>query len=384
MRLIHLADLHLGKRVNEFSMIDGQKYVLRQVLDVAANKHIDGVMIAGDVYDKAVPSAEGVLLLDWFLTELSALDMPVYMISGNHDSGERLTFGAQILKKNKVYISSVYNGVLEPIKLEDEFGTVNLYLLPFIKPIHVRKALNIDHEIAMNYQQAMEEVIGRTDLNKSERNVLVAHQLVTGASTCDSEDLSIGGIDNIDAAVFKDFDYVALGHIHGPQKMTRETVRYAGTLLKYSFSECKHKKSITIVDIKDKGDISIEEILVRPEHDMREIKGTYDELMDYDNYKDTNKEDYLRVILTDEEEIPEVLGKLRSVYPNIMKLEYDNIRTRSITKVQEDISVEKRSPIEYVENFYEKQNGQAMTEKQRKLVLSSIERIWGGGSDETN
>lgn len=375
MRFIHLADLHIGKKVNEFSMLEDQRYVLEQVLQVAEDRRIDGVILAGDIYDKAVPAAEAVSLLDWFLTELADMEKPVYMVSGNHDNGERLAFGANLLKKSKVYVSALYDGSLKPIQLEDEYGTLNLYLLPFIKPIHVKRAL--EKEEIETYQQAVEAVFEAADIDSDKRNLLVAHQLVTGASRCESEDISVGGLDNIDALVFKDFDYVALGHIHGPQRMTRDTIRYAGTILKYSFSECDHHKSITIVDMKEKGNIEIEEVPVMPLHDLRVIVGTYEELISEKFYKNGDREDYLRVILTDEEEIPNVLGKLREIYPNIMKLEYNNTRTRQYISVM-DREVEKgKMPQEYFSEFFELQNNRSMTEEQEKYINDLIEEIWG-------
>lgn len=375
MRFVHLADLHIGKRVNEFSMIEDQRFVLEQVLQVVKECQIDGVILAGDVYDKAVPAAEAVSLLDWFLTELADLGKPVYMVSGNHDNGERLAFGADLLKKSGVYVSALYNGNLEPIKLEDEYGTLNLYLLPFVKPIHVKRAL--EREEIETYQQAVEAALESADVDMSCRNLLVAHQLVTGADRCESEDISVGGLDNIDAVVFKDFDYVALGHIHGLQGMTRDTIRYAGTLLKYSFSECNHKKSITIVDMKEKGKVELETVPLKPLHDMRVIKGRFEEMMSYDFYKGSDREDYLRIILTDEEEIPNVLGKLREVYPNIMKLEYDNTRTRQYVSVM-DREVEKgKTPQEYFSEFFELQNNRSMTKEQEKIIKDLIEKIWG-------
>ncbi|MBR1865744.1 MAG: exonuclease SbcCD subunit D [Lachnospiraceae bacterium] len=390
MRLIHLADLHIGKRVNEFPMIEDQRYVLEQVLEVLEKRQVDGVILAGDIYDRQIPPAEAVQLLDWFLTELADRQVPVYMVSGNHDSGERLAFGAKLLERSQVHVAAVYDGTLDPIPLQDEYGTVYLYLLPFVKPAHVRRALaakdslqehgypddNGEKAELSTYHDAVRLVLERADISPDNRNLLVAHQLVTGAKRCESEEISVGGIDNVDAALFDAFDYVALGHIHGPQSMTRETIRYAGTLLKYSFSECRHNKSITLVELKEKGNVTIEEIPVKPIHDMRQIKGTYDTLMSYDFYKEHDKEDYLQVILTDEEEIPEAMGRLRTVYPNIMKLEYDNRRTGTFGQV-EDTAGEAENPIDYFEEFYEMQNNQAMTEEQRKIVRGLVERIWG-------
>lgn len=411
MRFIHLADLHIGKRVNEFSMIEDQRYVLKQVLQladqqVADGKGLDGVLIAGDIYDKPVPAAEAVQLLDWFLTQLANRKLPVYMVSGNHDSGERLAFGAHLLRTSRVYVESVYDGTLHSVTLEDEYGKLHIYMLPFVKPVHVRRALfreaqtinpasdtmgisaaeatedgsneeEQNKDIIATYKDAVAVVLERTELPKNDRNILIAHQMVTGAKRCDSEEIFVGGLDNIDAELFDDFDYVALGHLHGPQKVGREEVRYAGTLLKYSFSECTHKKSVTILEMKEKGNISIETIPVKPLRDMRQIEGTYEQLMSRDFYKDSNTEDYLKVILKDEEEITDVLGKLRAIYPNIMKLQYDNARTRLMQHVEDVDWKEDKQPEAYFEEFFEVQNNQSMTEEQKKLVTDLIEKIWG-------
>lgn len=385
MRFIHLADLHIGKKVNEFSMIEDQYFVLEQVLGILESRQIDGIILAGDIYDKVVPSAEAVQLLDWFLTEIAKREIPVYMVSGNHDSGERLAFGARLLERSQVYVASVFDGRLEPIILEDEYGVLKLYLLPFIKPAHVRKVLrerqenqSTEEEVLsiQTYQQAVETALEMADIQPEERNLLVAHQMVTGAARCDSEELSVGGIDNIDAALFEKFDYVALGHIHGPQSMTRDTIRYAGTLLKYSFSECSHSKSVTIVDIREKGNVVIETVPVKPLHDMRQIRGEYDVLMSRDFYKGKNRQDYLKVILTDEEDVPEALGRLRTVYPNIMKLEYDNTRTKQSVNVQEAGAEESKNPLDYFGEFYEMQNNQKLSEAQQQFVKELIEQIW--------
>lgn len=383
MRFIHLADLHIGKRVNEFSMMEDQRYILEQVLQLADwqmadKKGLDGVLIAGDVYDKPVPAAEAVQLLDWFLTQLVERKLPVYMVSGNHDSGERLAFGAQILQTSKVYVESVFDGTLHSVTLKDQYGTLHIYMLPFLKPIHVRRALfRQEPDSIVTYQDAVAAVLENTPIDKNDRNILIAHQMVTGAKRCDSEEVFIGGLDNIDAEIFDDFDYVALGHLHGPQKAGRAQVRYAGTLLKYSFSECTHQKSVTILDMKEKGNVSIETIPVKPLRDMRQVEGTYEQLMSRDFYKDSNTEDYLKVILKDEEEITDALGKLRVIYPNIMKLQYDNARTRLMQHVEDADWKDNKQPKEYFEEFYEVQNNQPMSEEQRKLMTDLIEKIWG-------
>lgn len=383
MRFMHLADLHIGKRVNGFSMLEDQKYVLEQVTEIAVAQNLDGVILAGDIYDKSVPAGEAVLVLDWFLTQLVGLGLSVYMISGNHDGAERLSFGSKMLTQSNVHIVSVYDGFLEPITLEDEYGPLNLYLLPFVKPIHVRKALEdkkgdkgLEDEIR-TYDDAIAHVLKEAHVDGRARNVLVAHQLVTGAQRCDSEDVSVGGLDNVSAELFEDFDYVALGHIHGPQRMTRDTIRYAGTLLKYSFSECTHKKSITIVEMKEKGQVCIETIPVKPLRDMRILKGDYRTLMSPEFYKESNREDYVKIVLTDEQDIPEVMGKMRTVYHNIMMLEYDNRRTRYVVEAESATILEEKKPEEYVREFYESRNGMTMSTYQEEVVLDVMKEIWG-------
>jgi exonuclease SbcD len=285
-----------------------------------------------------------------------------------------LSFGANLLEKSGVFLKTVYDGKLEPIVLEDEFGPLYLYLLPFVKPIHVSRT----HEESFEtYQDAISAVLQKAEIDKGQRNLLVAHQMVTGAQRCDSEEISIGGLDNIDACVFDDFDYVALGHLHGPQKVGREEVRYGGTLLKYSFSERNHKKSVTFVELGEKGQVTIETVAVKPLRDMRQIEGTYQEVMAKDYCGEDSKKDYLKVILKDEEEIPEALYKLRTVYPNIMKLEYSNTRTRQNQELEQVEHLQERTPLEYIEEFYQTQNNQKMTESQRDVVKELIEKIWG-------
>ncbi|MBO5087780.1 MAG: exonuclease SbcCD subunit D [Lachnospiraceae bacterium] len=387
MRFMHLADLHIGKKMNGFSMLVDQKYILEQVLEVAKQKDLDGVLLAGDIYDKSVPAGEAIQLLDWFLTELIHLKLEVYMISGNHDSMERLSFGSKLFARSGLHVSTIYDGSLEPIVLQDEYGPLNLYMLPFVKPVHVRNALKkalemTDEEEQMifdiaTYDDAVAAVLERAMLNSSERNVLVAHQLVTGAQRCDSEDISVGGIDNVSADLFEDFDYVALGHIHGPQSMTRDTIRYSGTLLKYSFSECSHEKSITIVDVKEKGNVFVEEIFVKPLRDVRIIEGDFKTIMSRKYYEGMNCEDYLKIILKDEQDVPEAMGKLRSVYPNVMALEYNNRRTKQQTVVGNAAPTTDKLPIEYFREFYERQNGDCMSEVQEMVVRGAFDRIWG-------
>lgn len=377
MKLIHLSDLHLGKRVNEFSMLEDQQYILEEILRIIDSEKPDGVLIAGDVYDKTVPSAEAVTLLDEFLVQLSKRDTQTFLISGNHDSAERLAFGGRLMEQSGIHIARVYNGVLAPLTLRDEYGPVDLYLLPFLRPVQVRRFFP-ESEIA-TYTEAMAAVLGAADIDKTHRNVLVTHQFVTGAQTCDSEELSVGGTDNVDVSVFDDFDYVALGHIHGPQKIGRETVRYCGTPLKYSFSEVGHKKSVTVVELAEKGSDAIRTVPLVPKRDMSELRGAYNELMLRENYEGKPfRNDYLRITLTDEEDIPNAVNNLRTVYPYIMRLDYDNRRTRTESHVDGAEQVERKRPLTLFEEFYESQNGQPMSEEQRSFAKQLMERIWEG------
>ena len=374
MKLIHLSDLHLGKRVNEFSMLEDQQYILTEILQIIDREKPDGVMIAGDVYDKSVPSAEAVALLDDFLVRLAKRDLQVFLISGNHDSPESMAFGGRLMAQSGVHLAPVYDGKVSPITLTDEYGPVNLYLLPFLKPAHVRRCFP-EREI-LTYTDALAAAIEAMGVDTAQRNVLVTHQFVTGAARCDSEEISVGGTDNVDVSVFEPFDYVALGHIHGPQQVGRETVRYCGTPLKYSFSEAKHQKSVTVVELGEKGAVSVRTVPLTPMRDLAELRGTYEELTFRGFYDGTSyPRDYVHITLTDEEDIPDAVSKLRIIYPNLMKLDYDNKRTRAgiILEGAED---QQRSPLELLEEFYEKQNGQPMGEEQRAFAKSLMERIW--------
>lgn len=370
MRFLHLADLHIGKRVNGFSMIEDQKFVFEQVYNVIENEKIDGIIMAGDIYDKPVPSAEAVKLFDEMLTRLVSINLPIFVISGNHDSAERIGFGSDILSVAKVYMSRVYNGNLQKIELEDDYGKINVYLLPFIKPATVK---NIYKEAEIkDYDDALEYVLSQEKIDETKRNVIVSHQFVTGAMRSESEEVSVGGLDNVSVENYKAFDYVALGHIHRAQQMGRESARYAGTLLKYSFSEEKHNKSMTIVDLKEKGNIEIKEIPVKPLHDLKTIKGKFSKITSEEFYKELKKEDYYRAVLTDEDDILNAIGKLKSIYPNLMSMEYDNTRTRSYSVVDNVETVEAKSPLDYFEEFFEKQNGRKMSEKQRDYLLEIL------------
>lgn len=385
MRFIHLSDLHIGKRVNEFSMLEDQEYILKEILGIIDDEQPDGVIIAGDVYDKSVPSEEAVKLLDSFLTSLAKRKLQVYIISGNHDSAAKLAFASSLIDLSGIHISPVYDsaqiatmgdGLVRPYKLEDGKGQVaNIYMLPFVKPAMVRAVFPDEADDIKDYTDACHVAVEHMDVDEKVTNILVAHQFVTGAVRSESEE-NVGGLDNVDVSVFDSFDYVALGHIHGPQKVGRETVRYCGTPLKYSLSEANHTKSVTVVDIPENKKIEIRTVPLVPMHELREVKGTFDELMDRRNYEGTAVDDYLYVVLTDEDDVPDALGKLRTVYPNVMKLGYDNTRTRVTQTIDDGAVLEGKKPIDLFGELYEKQNNKEMSDEQRSFVQDIIDSVW--------
>ena len=377
MKLIHLSDLHIGKRVNEVSMIDDQEYILLQILRIIDDEKPDAVLICGDVYDKTVPSAEAVTLFDDFLCRLAARKIPVLIISGNHDSPERLAFGKRLLERADIHISSVYDGQTESVTLSDDHGEVDFWLLPFVKPAHVKRFY--PDEGIESYTDALRVAVEQMGLDTTKRNVLLTHQFITNALPCKSEDIvSVGGSDNVDASVFEDFDYVALGHLHSPQNIGSSRIRYCGTPLKYSFSEADHHKSVTVVKLGAKGDLELELRPLLPRRDLRIIRGSFAEVTEKSFYEGTATDDYLQVTLTDEEDVPEALGRLRLIYPNIMKLTYDNTRTRSSHIIDSAENVQRKSPLELFEELYDLQNNQPMSGVQRDFALELIESLWEG------
>ena len=376
MRLAHISDLHLGKRVNEFSMLEDQRYIVKQIEGILEEEAADAVLIAGDVYDKPVPPGEAVRLFDGFLTALADRGIHVFVISGNHDSPERIAFGSRLMEKSRVYMAPVYDGHVSPIELRDAYGSVYVYMLPFVKPAVVKKCW--PEEGIETYEDAVGCAVAHMKeavFVPEARNVLVAHQLVIGASRCDSEEVSVGGLDQVSAALFRDFDYTALGHIHGPQNAGGERIRYCGSPLKYSFSEAGHVKSVTIVDLEEKGNVRVRTRPLIPLHDMREIRGSYEEVVSRDFYRGTAVDDYLHITLTDEEDILDAMGKLRAIYPNIMRLDYDNRRTREGGQLPEKVQRAK-SPLELLEELYALQNNQPMSGEQRELSARLIEELW--------
>ena len=378
MKFMHLSDLHIGKRVNEFSMIEDQKHILSEIITMIKEEKPDGLLLAGDIYDKSIPTIEGVNLFDEFLTTVSSLKTPVYIVSGNHDSAERLNFGGRIMEAQKVYIAGVFQGELKKVTVSDEFGPLNIYLLPFVKPAMVTPY----YEEIETYEDAVRAIIEHTKINTEERNVLVAHQfIISGSQTperSDSELESIGGLDQIDASVFEPFDYVALGHLHGAQRIGRDTIRYAGSPLKYSFSEVKQKKSVTMVTLGEKGDVSYELKPLVPIRDMRVIKGPIDELLNPENYTKGNTSDYIQATLTDEGNLVDAIGRMRTVYPNIMRLDFENSMTRKNENAKTAATdVQKKNPMELFKEFFVAQNNVEMDEKQEEIMTRLLNRLEG-------
>ena len=373
MKILHTSDLHLGKRVNDYSMIDEQKNILKEILSIIESEKPDAVILAGDIYDKSIPSVEAVNLFDEFLVELDKFDNNIFAISGNHDSPERIAFASRIMDRLGLHFSPVYDGNVKPVVLQDEFGEVNFYMLPFVKPLHVRQFFP-DAEIN-NYTDAVRVAIENMNVDMSQRNVMVAHQFISDASRRESETVSVGGLDNVDANVFDGFDYVALGHLHGAQNCGNEHVRYSGTPLKYSFSEVNDEKSVTIIELGAKGDMKVRTVPLRPIHEWRDLRGTYEEVTNKDFYNGTTyREDYVRITLTDENDIVDAIGKLRSIYHNIMELRYDNKRTRNYSTVDVAANPEKQPSVMFSELF-EMQNSSKMEDEQTKYVEKMLNEI---------
>lgn len=375
---MHLADLHLGKRVNGFSMMEDQEYILNRILEIMEEEQPDGLLIAGDVYDKTIPPAEAVRRMDDFLTAVAAKHVPVFLISGNHDSAERVAFGHQLMQGSGIWISPVYDGTIRHHTLEDRWGEVNIYLIPFLRPSVVRSFFP-DVEIE-DYTDALRTIIEDLQVDTSRRNVVLAHQFVTAAGalpeTCDSEQLSVGGLDRVDGSVFSPFDYTALGHLHGPQRVGSETIRYAGSPLKYSFSELHQKKSVTVAELRAKGETKIRQIPLQPRREMIELRGTFEEILAEARKKGEPQTDYYHMILTDETDVVDALSRLREYYPNIMLLDYDNRRTRSQKEVEQLDRVEERTPGELFAALYEQQNGQEMDSDRKEYLDGLIREIW--------
>lgn len=381
MKLIHLSDLHIGIRLNEFSLSEDQRFILDKILEIIKDESPDAVIIAGDVYDKTMPSDDAVTVFDEFLCALAQLGSSVFIISGNHDSAYRLSFANRLIENSGIHISNVYNGEPDFRTAEDRYGKVNVYMLPFVKPANVRRFFP-DSEIK-SYTDALKIAVENMNINTRERNVLIAHQFVTGAVRSDSEDISVGGTDNVDAAVFDAFDYVALGHIHNTQNVKSERIRYCGTPLKYSISEAKNDKSVTVVELKEKNadsehcEISVRTVPLEPKRNIVRLKGLYCELTERSFYENTSyKNDFVHITLTDEDDVPDAVGKLRIIYPNLLGIAYDNKRTEATGALSEIAEVERLSPQELFEEFYRAQNNSDMTDEQSDFVQKIINEVW--------
>ena len=388
MKFIHTADLHIGKTVCEHSMLDEQRHILARILEAVDSEKPDAVLIAGDVYDKPVPSAEAVAVLDDFLVELAARKVRTFVLSGNHDSAERIAFGGRLMEKSGVHVSQVYDGKFVPVTLSDSEGEVDVWMLPFVRPVTVRANLVTDEErdAVKDYTSAVKAALAQMHFTPGRRNVLLAHQFVTGAERSESEE-NVGGLDNVDATVFAAFDYVALGHIHKPQNVLKGDdgtvrARYSGTPLKYSLSEAVHKKSLTVVEL-GAGKSVLREIPLVPLHDVREICGTFAEIVspEFRNAQIAagNKlDDFVYVKLTDENDVPDAAQKLRGIYPNLMMLAYDNERTRNQADVGIAEAVDEKKPMELFGEFFEGRNGRPMKPEESEFVQDLISSIWGG------
>ena len=382
MRILHLADLHLGKILQEESLLEDQKYMLEEIIKKVQEENIEIILISGDIYDRSIPQTDAVDMLDYFLNKLiKDLKKQVFIISGNHDSKERLGFGNKIFENDGLYISSKYEGQIKKVELQDEYGKLNIYLLPFIKPVEVKKYF--EDEI-LSYDETIKKIIEKENIDETQRNIILTHQFVTcigeEVERTDSETISLGGIDNVDISNYNKFDYVAIGHVHRPQRIGRDTARYAGTMLKYSFSEVNHKKTIPIIDFKEKGNINIKLVELTPLRDMREIKGPIEELTKKENYKNTNTEDYIKAIITNEEPVYDAIGQIRKVYPNVLKLEIQNSKSsvsQNDEKEKELQNIKNKSEVELFNEFYKFQNYTELNDEQTQVIENIVKEIKG-------
>lgn len=377
MKIAHISDLHLGKTLHNFSLIDDQIYILNQIVTDLIEKKVEVLLVAGDIYDKNVASESGIKVLRQFLNQLVDAKIKVLLISGNHDSAERLTFGGEFMSEKGIYFSKVYDGIIEPVTFFDEFGPLHFYLLPFIKPSTVQHFFKDEKDAKIEtYEDAVRFSIKNMKINTAERNIIVAHQNILSAERCESEEIPIGGVDSVSDEVFKDFDYTALGHIHKMQKIGKGNVYFSGTPLKYSISELNHEKSMPIITLGKKGNLDLEFVPLKPKRDIRQITGTFDEIMRMAKNDPNNKNDFIDIILNDENEVLDAISTLRTVYPNIIKLSYDNKATRAAENVEKFEGIDNQSPLEIFETFYNSRRGTQMDVEQKNYIKSLIEKIW--------
>lgn len=370
MRFIHTADLHLGKRLHDVPLLEDQIYMLDELKRLAIERGADAVMIAGDVYQSSSPPSEAMSAFDGFVTALAAAGIRVFAVSGNHDSERRVAYLASLVRGSGIYVSERFTGTLQQFTMEDEHGELVVSLLPFIKPINVRRCY--PEETIESYQDAAAAVLRHSPVDTAKRNILICHQFITGAQTAGSEELSVGGVENIDAALFKDFDYVALGHIHRAQRVGRETVRYAGSPLKYSLAEAAHKKSAAVVDMGAKGDVKIELVPLTPLHDVREVEGYLDGIM-----RMPYSEDYVRVTVRDELVPPDARVTVTTVFPNLLRFEVRNSKTGEAAETMDVQDVEDKSVEELFRDFFSLQNNGAQPDEEQLALIREVLRESG-------
>ncbi len=385
MKFIHIGDLHLGKTLNDFDLIEDQKYILDQILCIADKESVDGMLIAGDIYDKSIPSEAATKLLDYFLSELAKKEIKVFMVSGNHDSDNRLNYGSTLFASNQIFISAVFDGTLHKQSFANGDTEIDIYMLPFVKASQVRHYFS-DEDIE-NYDDAVRTIIRNTPINKKNKNILVAHQFVSGKGEdpvfAGSESIgtqSVGMVEKIEYDCFDDFDYVALGHIHSPQRVVRDGVRYSGSPLKYSLSEVNNEKSVSLVTVSVDKELKIELIPLKPMRDMRHIKGTLKKLLDKKNVKAPN--DFIYATLTDEDIINDAMGIFQQVYPNTVRIDYDNSHTREIEQVDISRIAENKSFPELISDFYRLMYGCEISEEEMDIMRTAAREA--GVINETN
>ncbi len=385
MKFLHLADLHIGKSLGEFDLIEDQKFILNQIIDIAVKNNIDAVLIAGDIYDKSIPSESAVRLFDYFLCQLAKKEMNTFIISGNHDSDERMNFGSNLFRANNLFISAKYEGGLFKQVVEDSYGMVNIYLMPFIKASQVRHFY--PEEDITTYDDAVRVALEKSNINSKERNVLVAHQFVAGRTSAprlggseSAATQTVGLIEKVGVDCFKDFDYVALGHIHTAQPVERKEIRYAGSPIKYSVSEAEQNKFVTIVDLGNKGDVNIKLEPLRPMRDLRHIKGQLKQLLAKENI--SKQEDFIYVTLTDEESMDHAMSIFQQYYPNTVRIEYENSHTKELQQLDISLATEKKTFTEMVSDFYKLIYGCEISSEELKLMREVAREV--GMADETH
>lgn len=366
MKFAHIADLHLGMRIYERRIAEDQRYILNEILKILKKEKPDGVFISGDIYDRPVPPEESVEMLNSFLAQIHGMGQDIYMISGNHDSPERIDFGTEIMESAGVYVAGKYDGNLHKVTKKDEFGELDIFLLPFIKPSYVNNLLDEDEKIkGLDYETAVRMVLKNNPPDTSKRNIILAHQFVNGATRMDSEEILVGYVDAISDTVFEDFDYVALGHLHKRQSIKREGQIYCGTPLKYSFKEEKNEKSVGFVQMGKKGEVSVYGIALKPLREMRNLRGAFEEL------EHGESDDFVRAVLTDDTQVPYAFNRLRARYPNLLKLEYEKTKDYA-SLLTRDVALKVKTPQELFAEFFEKCTGRGLDAQEKEILGECI------------